>query len=60
MLTGKPIGKRALGGPSRRQEGNINIDIQGIGVHMRKWIDSTQGSDYWRAVVNVLLNLKVL
>ena len=31
-----------------------------IGVNMRNLIDSAQDKDYWRAVVNEVLNLWVL
>ena len=31
ILTGKPTGKKPLGRPSRRWEGNIRMDLKGIG-----------------------------
>ena len=31
ILVGKPEGKRSLGRPRRRLEGNIKIDLQGVG-----------------------------
>ena len=54
MLTDKPTGKRPLGRPRRRWEDNIII------VDFKNWVDSAQGSDYWRALVNAALNLRVL
>ena len=50
ILTGKPTGKRPLGRPRSRREDNIRYDT-------RKWIDSAQDRDYYRAFVNVILNL---
>ena len=43
----------------RRWEGNIKMDLEEIGVNMRSWIDSAQDRDYWRALVNAALNLRV-
>ena len=48
ILTGTSAGKRTLGRPRRRWEDNIRMDLEGIGVNTRNWIDSTQGRDYWR------------
>ena len=45
ILTGKPTGKRHLGSPRRRWED--------------KWVDSAQNRNYWRALVNAALNLRV-
>ena len=33
ILTGKPTGKRPLGGPRRRLKGNIRMDLEEIGVN---------------------------
>ena len=59
ILTGKPIGKRPLGRPRCRLEDNVRIDIKEIGLNTRNWDDSTQDRDYWRALVNATLNLRV-
>ena len=56
-LTGTPTGKRPLGRPRRRWEDNIRIGLKGINT--RNWVDSAQHRDYWRALVNVALNLRV-
>ena len=45
ILTCKPTGKRTLGRPRRRWEDNIRIDLE--------------DRNYWRALVNVALNLRV-
>ena len=55
ILTGKPTGKRPLGGPRRRWEDNIRIDLEEIGINAGNWVDS----DYWRDLVNAALNLRV-
>ena len=52
----KPTGKRPLGRPRRRWEDNIRIDLKGIGINTRNWVDSAQDRDHWRALVNVTLN----
>jgi hypothetical protein len=52
-------GKRPLGRPRRRWEDNIKMDIKGRGISTRSWVDSTQYRDYWRALVNAALNLRV-
>ena len=54
MLTGKPTGKRPLGRPRCRWE-----DLEEIGVNAGNWVDSAQDRDYWKALVNVALNLRV-
>ena len=55
MLTGKLTGKR----PRRRWEDNISMDLEEIGINAGNWIDSARNRDYWRALVNVALNLRV-
>ena len=59
ILTGKPIGKRPLGRPRRRWEGNIRMDLEEIGIDASNWVDSAQDRYYWRAFVNAALNLRV-
>ena len=57
--TSMSIGKRPLGRPRHRWEGNIRIDLEEIGISARNWVDSAQDRDYWRALVNAALNLRV-
>ena len=57
ILTGKPTGKRGLGTPRRIWEDNIRIDFKKIGMNARNWVDSAQDRDYWRSLVNAILNL---
>ena len=59
ILTVKPTGKRPLGRRSRRREENIRTDLKEIGINTRNWVDSPQDRDYWRALVNAALNLRV-
>ena len=59
ILTGKPTGKRTLGRPRRRWEDNIRMDLEEIGINARNWVDSAQNRNYWRALVNAALNLRV-
>ena len=59
ILTGKPIGKRPLGRPRRRWEDNIRMDLEEIGINPGNWVDYAQDRNYWRALVNAELNLRV-
>ena len=59
MLTGKPTGNRTLGRPRRRREDNIRMDHKGIGINMMDWFHSTKDRDYFRVLMNVVLNLRV-
>ena len=59
ILTGKPTGNRPLGRPRRRWEDNIRMDLEEIGINAGLWVDSAQDRNYWRALVNAALNLRV-
>ena len=59
ILTGKPTGKGLLGRPRRRWGDNIRMDVEEIGINTSNWVDSPQDRDYWRALVNAALNLRV-
>ena len=58
-LTGKPTGKGPLGRPRRRWEDNIRMDLEEIGINVGNWVDSARDRDYWRALVNLALSLRV-
>jgi hypothetical protein len=60
ILMGKPEGKRPLGRPGRRRVDNIKMDLREIGWDGVDWIDIAQNWDQWRALVNTVLNLRVL
>jgi hypothetical protein len=57
IFVGKPEGKRPLG--RRRWQGNIKVDLRGIGWGGMDWIDLAQDRDQWRALVNTVMNLRV-
>ena len=59
ILTGKPTGRRPLGRPRRRWEDNIRMDLEEIGINAGNWVDLAQDRNYWRALVNAALNLRV-
>ena len=48
-----------MGRPRRRWEDNIRMGLEAIGINAENWVDSAQDKDYWRAVVNAALNLRV-
>ena len=58
VLVGKPEGKRPLGRPRRRWEDNIKMDLQEVGGG-GDWVELTQDRDWWRALVNMVTNLRV-
>ena len=59
ILTGKPTGKRPLVRLRHRWEDNIRIDLEEIGINAGNWVDLAQDRNYWRALVNAALNLRV-
>ena len=59
ILTGKATGKRPLGRHRRRWEDSIRMDLEEIDINAWNWVDSIQVRDYWRALVNATLNLRV-
>jgi hypothetical protein len=60
VLVGKPEGKRPLGRPRRRWEDGIRMDLREIGLGDIDWIRLSKDRDRWRAVVSVVMNLRVL
>jgi len=59
VLVGKPEGKRPLGRPRHRWKDNIKTDLQEVGCGGMDWIELAQDRNRWRALVNVVLNLRV-
>ncbi|KAJ4445311.1 hypothetical protein ANN_07116 [Periplaneta americana] len=45
MLVGRPEGKRPLGGPRRRWEDDIKMDLKEMGYDDREWINIAQDRD---------------
>jgi hypothetical protein len=60
VLMAKPEGKRPLGKPRHRWEDGITMDLREIGWGSVDWIQLAQDRDRWRAVVNKVMNLRVL
>jgi hypothetical protein len=60
VLVGKPEGKRPLERPRRRWEDGIRMDLREIVWGGVEWINLAQDRDRWRAVVNAVMNLRVL
>jgi hypothetical protein len=60
LLVGKPEGKRRLGRPRRRWIDNIKMDLLEIGVNFVDWIGLAQDRYRWRALVNSVMNHRVL
>jgi hypothetical protein len=58
-LVGKPEGRRPLGRPRRRWEDNIRMDLREVGWGGMDWINLAQDRDWWRALVNAVMNLRV-
>ena len=48
-----------LGRPKLKWDDNSTMYLKEIGINTKKWIDSAQDRDHWRALVNVALNLQV-
>ena len=40
-------------------EDNISMDLKEIVINTKNCVNSTQDRDYWRALVNAALNLRV-
>ena len=59
ILVGKPEGKRPFGSPRHRWEDNSRVDFQEMGCGDMNWIELAQDRDRWRALVNVVMNLRV-
>jgi hypothetical protein len=60
LLVGKPEGKRPLGRPRRRWIDNIMMDLLEIGLGVVDWIGLAQDRYGWRALVNSVMNPRVL
>jgi hypothetical protein len=58
LLVGKPEGKRQLGRPRRRLVDNIRMDLGEVGWGDVDWIGLDQDMDMWRALVNLVMNLR--
>jgi hypothetical protein len=59
LLVGKSEGKRLLGRPRHRWVDNIRMDLGEVGWSDVDWIVLAQDRNRWRALVNLVLNLRV-
>jgi len=59
VLVGKPEGKRPLGRPRRRWEGNIKTDLQEVGGGRGDWMELAQDRDRWRILVGMVRDFRV-
>jgi hypothetical protein len=57
LLVGKSEGKRPLGRPRCRWVDNIRMDLGEVGWGDVDWISLAQDRNWWRALVNSVLNL---
>jgi hypothetical protein len=60
LLVGKTEGKRSLARPRRSWIDNIKMEVLEIGVNVVDWIGLAQDRYRWRALVNAVMNLRVL
>jgi hypothetical protein len=60
LLVGKPEGKRPLGRPRRMWVDNIKRDFGEVVWGDVDWIGLAQSRNRWRALVNALMNHKML
>ena len=56
---GKPEGKRLLGKPKCRWEGNIKMDLQNVGCGCMDWLELAQDGEKWWALVTAVMNLRI-
>jgi hypothetical protein len=59
ILVGKPEAKRPLGRPKRRWVDNVKMDLREIGWDGMVWTDLANDRNQWRALVNMVMNLRV-
>jgi len=59
VLVVKPEGKRPFGRSRHRWEDNITMDLPKVGCWGMDSIGLAQYRDRWRALVNVVMNLRV-
>jgi len=59
VLVGKPEGKRPLGRPRHRWEGNIKMDLQEVGCGSMDLFRLAQDRERWWAFVTAVMNLQV-
>jgi hypothetical protein len=60
VLVGRPERKTQLGRPRCRWEDKIKMDLRDIGIDGANWVQLAQNNVQWRALVNTVMNLRVL
>jgi hypothetical protein len=60
VLVGKPDENSPLGRPRHRWENNNKMNFQEVGCGVMDLIELDQDRNRWRAIVNVVMNLRVL
>jgi hypothetical protein len=60
LLVGRPEGKRPLESPRRGWVHNIKMNLEETGWSVMNWIGLGLDRDQWRALVNAVMNLRVL
>jgi hypothetical protein len=58
-LVENPEGKRPLGKLRRKWVDNIKMDLREIGWGGMDWIELAQDRDWWSALVNTVMNVRV-
>ena len=48
------------GGPRRRWEDNIKMDLREMGEGREDWMELAQDRDRWRALVSTVMNFRVV
>jgi hypothetical protein len=59
IMVENPEGRRPLGSPRRRWVDNIKMDLREMGWNGMDWIDLAEDRAQWRALMNVVMNLRV-
>jgi hypothetical protein len=60
ILVGKSKGNRPLRRLNRRWEDGVRMDLGEIGWEGLEWIHLHQDRDQWQALVDAVMNLRVL
>jgi hypothetical protein len=60
VLVGKPKGRRPRERTRRRWEDGIKMDLREVGWGSVEWIHLAWDRDLWGAVVNAVMNFRVL
>jgi hypothetical protein len=59
LLVGKPEVRKPLGRPRRKWVDNVRMDLGEVGWGDVDWIGLAKDRNRWRALVNLVLNLRV-